>query len=224
LIRDKIARQPGAPYYMAQTIVVQEQALRLRKRDWRNSGASCSGITGEWGRFRQACSAIAAKRRRSAGSVPRVGSLNRNRCKDSSLAAASSRRAAQTALGVTGGVLLGNAIAECLAVMKPKRQNQQRIKAPKIKKSRSRKKKRIREEADFVDGGPTSVTSTWTSEPRQMLKRGQIESLHLKRRGSIGDHPAEFGRTYSPVYVRIDIADVIENALPMIRAREHAIT
>jgi uncharacterized protein len=27
LIRDKIARQPGAPYYMAQTIVVQEQAL-----------------------------------------------------------------------------------------------------------------------------------------------------------------------------------------------------
>ena len=26
-IRDKIARQPGAPYYMAQTIVVQEQAL-----------------------------------------------------------------------------------------------------------------------------------------------------------------------------------------------------
>ena len=26
-IRDKVARQPGAPYYMAQTIVVQEQAL-----------------------------------------------------------------------------------------------------------------------------------------------------------------------------------------------------
>ena len=26
-IRDKIARQPGAPYYMAQTIVIQEQAL-----------------------------------------------------------------------------------------------------------------------------------------------------------------------------------------------------
>jgi hypothetical protein len=43
--------------------------------------------------------------------------------------------------------------------------------------------------------GPTSVTSTWTSEPRQTLKRGQIESLHLKRLGSIGDHPAEFGRT-----------------------------
>ena len=26
-IRDKLTRQPGAPYYMAQTIVVQEQAL-----------------------------------------------------------------------------------------------------------------------------------------------------------------------------------------------------
>ncbi|RUU06668.1 DUF2076 domain-containing protein, partial [Mesorhizobium sp. M6A.T.Ca.TU.002.02.2.1] len=26
-INDQIARQPGAPYYMAQTIVVQEQAL-----------------------------------------------------------------------------------------------------------------------------------------------------------------------------------------------------
>lgn len=27
LIRYKIARQPGAPYYMAQTIIIQEQAL-----------------------------------------------------------------------------------------------------------------------------------------------------------------------------------------------------
>ncbi|TIT48066.1 MAG: DUF2076 domain-containing protein, partial [Mesorhizobium sp.] len=27
LINDQIARQPAAPYYMAQTIVVQEQAL-----------------------------------------------------------------------------------------------------------------------------------------------------------------------------------------------------
>ncbi len=27
LIRDKIARQPGAPYYMAQTIIMQERAL-----------------------------------------------------------------------------------------------------------------------------------------------------------------------------------------------------
>jgi hypothetical protein len=33
--------------------------------------------------------------------------------------------------------------------------------------------------------GPTSVTSTWTSEPRQTLKRGQIESLHLKRRAQL---------------------------------------
>ena len=28
LIRELISRQPGAPYYMAQTILVQEQALR----------------------------------------------------------------------------------------------------------------------------------------------------------------------------------------------------
>ena len=29
IIRERIAHQPGAPYYMAQTIVVQQQALAL---------------------------------------------------------------------------------------------------------------------------------------------------------------------------------------------------
>ena len=31
-IRERIARQPGAPYYMAQTIVVQEQALAAAEK------------------------------------------------------------------------------------------------------------------------------------------------------------------------------------------------
>jgi uncharacterized protein len=31
-IQERISRQPGAPYYMAQTIVVQEQALEAAQR------------------------------------------------------------------------------------------------------------------------------------------------------------------------------------------------
>ena len=53
-IRDKIARQPGAPYYIAQTIVVQEQALaaaeaRLAELEEQAAEARSS----EWRLFRQ---------------------------------------------------------------------------------------------------------------------------------------------------------------------------
>ena len=39
-IRSQTARQPNAPYYMAQTIVVQEQALNAAQvlSSWRRSG------------------------------------------------------------------------------------------------------------------------------------------------------------------------------------------
>ena len=113
-IRDKIARQPGAPYYVAQTIVVQEQALaaaeaRLAELEEQAAEArpANGGLDSLFGDRRQP--------QRSTGSVPRAGTANRAPMQGQHpdgggfLAGA-----AQTALGVTGGVLLGNAIAGML--------------------------------------------------------------------------------------------------------------
>jgi hypothetical protein len=85
VIDRRIADQPGAPYYMAQTILVQETALR------------------------EARERIAELERQPARTTPR-GPWDRdepeNRRGGGFLAGA-----AQTALGVTGGMLLGSAIA-----------------------------------------------------------------------------------------------------------------
>jgi uncharacterized protein len=113
-IREQITRQPGAPYCMAQTIVVQEQALnaaqaRINELEQqatsrRSSGGLLSNIFGD-GR----------QPSRPRRSVPRVGRAPamgpeeeqpRSRAGGAFLAGA-----AQTAMGVAGGVLLGNAIA-----------------------------------------------------------------------------------------------------------------
>ena len=72
-IRDKIARQPGAPYYMAQTIVVQEQALAAAEaRLAELEAASCRGAAGEWRLFRQ-----------PVRRPPPAGALNPDRCRGS---------------------------------------------------------------------------------------------------------------------------------------------
>jgi hypothetical protein len=118
-IREQIARQPGAPYFMAQTIVVQEQALnaaqarieelenQLTSRQ-RSRGSLFSGILDD---DRQPP--------RSAGSVPRVGRPSAEvpqqpfahaqppRCAGGGFLAG----AAQTAMGVAGGILLSNMLA-----------------------------------------------------------------------------------------------------------------
>jgi uncharacterized protein len=116
-IHEQIARQPGAPYFMAQTIVVQEQALNAAQgrieelerevASSQSSGGLLSGILGD-GR----------RPSRSAGSVPSVG-----RPAERAPEQISSRvlpqgsgggflaGAAQTAMGVAGGILLGNMIA-----------------------------------------------------------------------------------------------------------------
>ncbi len=73
-IREQVARQPGAPYYMAQTIVVQEQALnaaqaRIEELEQqpasRQSSAGGSQFSGTFGDSPQSS--------RSMRSVPRVG-------------------------------------------------------------------------------------------------------------------------------------------------------
>lgn len=137
-IQDEITRHPGAPYYMAQTIVVQEQALEAAQRRIQElenqpqaqpQGGSGGGLFG--GLFG---GGDRTEARRPAGAVPRVGSVPATGASKWGSGAgvntgadqrgfAAGRGgggmggggflagAAQTAMGVAGGVLLGNAIA-----------------------------------------------------------------------------------------------------------------
>lgn len=98
-IHERIRRQPGAPYFMAQTIIVQDQALRSAQE--RIAELEAQPV------HSAQPSSRAARAPTSGMSVPRIG------------AAAGSQRggggflagAAQTAMGVAGGLLLGNALA-----------------------------------------------------------------------------------------------------------------
>lgn len=102
-ISERIAHQPSAPYYMAQTIVVQNQALAAAE-------ACIAELEGRNG-----------SGQRRAGSVPVVGrdapaesrsGLWRGAPADTQGGGGGFLAgAAQTALGVAGGFLLGNAIA-----------------------------------------------------------------------------------------------------------------
>lgn len=101
LIAREIARQPGAPYYLAQTVLVQEHALevadtRIRELEQQveeansRTRADTSRPRGPWDRDDGAAESSRANRGFGGGGF---------------LAGA-----AQTAMGVAGGVLLGNAI------------------------------------------------------------------------------------------------------------------
>ncbi|WP_105432470.1 DUF2076 domain-containing protein [Neorhizobium sp. T6_25] len=124
LIQERISRQPGAPYYMAQTIVVQEQALEAAQRRIEELEAQeTQGSRG--GGFLSSMFGNNAPARRSAPPQPSFdgraapgspwggqnqgysqnGMPTQSRGGGSFLAGA-----AQTAMGVAGGVLLGNAI------------------------------------------------------------------------------------------------------------------
>lgn len=117
-IREQIAKQPGAPYYMAQTIVIQEQALeaaqaRIEELEARTAAAQPSG--GLFGGLFGGNNVQPAPRR--SGMVPSVGQRGA-RDPERPFGAGQPQRgggflagAAQTAMGVAGGVLLGNAIA-----------------------------------------------------------------------------------------------------------------
>ena len=115
-IRERIASQPGAAYFMAQTIIVQDKALAAAKAriDELESGeasgsqqsASSRGglfgnLTGGSGAASQRPASSAWGQRGSA-SVPSAG-MRRSGGGGGFLAGA-----AQTALGVAGGVMLGS--------------------------------------------------------------------------------------------------------------------
>jgi uncharacterized protein len=118
-IRSRIAAQPGAPYFMAQTIVVQEQALngaqaRIAELEEQVASRPAGGggfLSGLFGgaqpqRSPRPQSAAGMPPPMSSGMPPGVGSMAPGRGGGGFLAGA-----AQTAMGVAGGVLLGNMIA-----------------------------------------------------------------------------------------------------------------
>jgi hypothetical protein len=146
-IAERIVAQPSAPYYMAQTIVVQEQALiaaeaRLADLEAQARASANGGFFGSL--FGDRSRPVPA-----TGSVPRAGSANREPVQGQQpdgggfLAGA-----AQTALGVTGGVLLGNAIAGMLGGSEAKAAEP----AAETQKEESQDEPQT-EEADFEDGG-----------------------------------------------------------------------
>ena len=104
LIHQRLSEHPGAAYYMAQTIIVQEAALRdqqakieaLEADAKRGSSGFLGSIFGEDPEERRS-PPTPTQRQRGPWDRPASGGF---------LAGA-----AQTALGVTGGVLLGSAIA-----------------------------------------------------------------------------------------------------------------
>jgi hypothetical protein len=112
LINSAVAQAPAAPYYMAQTIVIQKQALDAAEQriaelesGGRESEGLFSGLFG--GRSRQPAR---SPERRAAERRQPAGPWNQGYGQGGFLAGA-----AQTAMGVAGGILLGNLIAGAFA-------------------------------------------------------------------------------------------------------------
>jgi len=125
LIRSEMAQAPGAAYYMAQTVLVQESALEAAQRRIaeleeetrrRPAGGLFDSIFGDGGRQTQR----PREPQRQVYSPPpeergaTTGPWDRQPQRRQSGGGGFLAGAAQTALGVTGGVLLGSAIAGML--------------------------------------------------------------------------------------------------------------
>lgn len=142
-IRERIAAQPGAPYFMAQTIVVQEQALdsaqrRIEELEYElanrqqpaSGGGLLSSIFGSGSRPapqaapRRPAPPVGIGGPASAMSPAPSGPWGQSAPGQPSAFGQQAARpagggflagAAQTAMGVAGGVLLGNAIGGMFA-------------------------------------------------------------------------------------------------------------
>jgi uncharacterized protein len=123
-IRSQIARQPNAPYYMAQTIVVQEQALnaaqsRIQQLEHELASRPASGgsfLSGLFGGGQPRPQPHQPYQPQPMHGMPphtapgmggMMGGMTQQRGGGGFLAGA-----AKTAMGVAGGVLLGNMIAD----------------------------------------------------------------------------------------------------------------
>ncbi len=104
-IAERVAAQPSAPYYMAQTIVVQERALDAAQQRIADLEAQLGGHgVGDKSLFDEPHQGARAK----PTHVPSVNPAARERADQSGPGFLAG--AAQTAMGVAGGVLLANLI------------------------------------------------------------------------------------------------------------------
>lgn len=119
-IRDRINSQPGAPYYMAQTIVVQEQALekaqqRIAELEAQNVQSPEPAQPQRGGMFSSVFGSNAAPDRTTGASAAERPSpwgqrSNAQPAQQRGGGGGFLAGAAQTAVGVAGGMMLGNAI------------------------------------------------------------------------------------------------------------------
>jgi hypothetical protein len=138
-IGDKLRTQPAAPYYMAQTIVVQEQALADAEKQIKQLERTSES---------------------SRGSVPGIGRPQGLR-PETSAGPGFLSGAAQTALGVTGGVLLGNFLASMMSGGKDEAKAQEHKHDAAENESRSDEHDadvdEVGSEDDFFDAGDMDV-------------------------------------------------------------------
>jgi uncharacterized protein len=115
-IQERIRQQPGAPYFMAQTVVMQEYALRQAQQQIEElerrvaqrpaGGGLFSNLFGGGQNSSGSGTSVVGAPRTAASGARVAPPLQPGRGGGGFLAGA-----AQTAMGVAGGVLLGNAIA-----------------------------------------------------------------------------------------------------------------
>lgn len=117
-IRALIEKQPSAPYYMAQTIIVQQQALeaaQARLEELEGGGRQPSTGGGFLDSIFGGGSRPAPVASQTRGRVPDTGgALGSGRRAGSGGGGGFLAGAAQTAIGVAGGVVLGNMLADML--------------------------------------------------------------------------------------------------------------
>lgn len=132
LIRDKLARQPAAPYYMAQALIIQEAALKrldqrvreleaqvseLREQGQPRSGGFLGGLFGAGSRAepRPAARGWGEAPRGTGGwsePAPRPGYAAPAAAPAAGMGQGFLGGALQTAAGVAGGMVLGNLLMD----------------------------------------------------------------------------------------------------------------
>jgi len=117
-IADRITQQPGAPYFMAQTVIVQEQALnaaqsRIEELEYQLQSSQQSAAQGGGFLSRMFGGGAAAPAARMPARQPQgygQGGMQQGFGRAPGQGGGFLAGAAQTAMGVAGGVLLGNAV------------------------------------------------------------------------------------------------------------------
>lgn len=114
-IRSRIAAQPGAPYYLAQTVIMQELALETANRrieDLERAARQPAGgfLSGLFGGRPADAPQDRGTRRDGAAERGQAWNMRNQRGAGGGFLAG----AAQTAMGVAGGVVLGNLLAGAL--------------------------------------------------------------------------------------------------------------